>query len=110
MATASIPLAEIRKTRFAHRIIRRGTALTERAECWEAVTTDGLWIFEREESPGTPWIVRHKPTGEFVDLRSTLRDCRWYVAAGHAQAMLERLQAHDRGEHDGQHDSWCARC
>jgi hypothetical protein len=112
----AVTLADIRKTRMARRVIRRGTALTERAECWGAETTDGIWDFEREESPGTPWLVYHKPSvadGSLVtpvNMLSTLRECRWHVAAGEAQRDLDRLLAHGRGEHDGNRDSWCGRC
>jgi hypothetical protein len=107
-------LAPIVKTRFAQRITRNG--LTKSRECWAAETTDGLWDFEREDSPGTPWLVYHLPScrdGSYampVHLTGTLRACREYVAAGHAQASLERLQAHERGEHNAARDSWCGRC
>jgi hypothetical protein len=42
---------------FAHNI------RTNHRECWSATSTDGVWTFSREETPGTPWIVRHNPTG-----------------------------------------------
>lgn len=82
---------------------RAGTGsrgLTLRKECWGAETTEGVWEFEREDSPRTPWLVYHRPTNALVDVGGTLRWCRWYVAAGHAQANLERLLAHERGERD----------
>lgn len=107
---AQANLAPIRKTQMARRIIRRGTALTERQECWGAETTDGVWTFGREESPGTPWLIIHKASDQMVHLTGTLRACREYVTAGHAQRDLERLQAHERGGHDGARDSWCGRC
>ena len=93
-----------------------GVALAAAALGAEAQTGDGLWAFEREDSPGTPWLVYHLPScrdGSYampVHLTGTLRACREYVAAGHAQASLERLQAHERGEHNAARDSWCGRC
>lgn len=102
------PLAPIRKTRMAQRITRSG--LTRSRECWGAQTTDGVWDFERTEEPGTPWSVGHTPTGTVVGLHSTLRACRAYVAAGDAQRDLDRLLAHERGDHKAQRDSWCSRC
>jgi hypothetical protein len=91
---------------------RRFTAagVTRRAECWAARTTDGVWDFERTEEPGTPWSVGHTPTGIVVALQGTLRACRAFVAAGHADRALACLQAHERGEHAAQRDSWCGRC
>lgn len=103
-------LAPIVKTQMHRRFIRRGTALTEREECWAAETIDGVWKFGREDSPGTPWIIIHKASDETVHLTGNLRACRAYVAAGHAQRDLERLQAHERGEHDAGRDSRCVRC
>jgi hypothetical protein len=108
MTATKAPLAPIVKTVMAKRITRDG--LTKSRECWGAQTTDGVWDFEREDSPGTPWVVIHRETKEMVHLCGTLRGCRWFVAAGHAQAELERRQAHKRGEHMQQRDSWCIKC
>ena len=110
MPKTAVILAPVVKTQMYKRFIRHGTAVTEKAECWGAETTDGMWAFEREESAGTPWIIIHKASGKEVHLTGTLRACRAYVAAGHAQKDLERQQAHERGEHDAARDSWCARC
>jgi hypothetical protein len=110
MTAAKTPLAPIIKTVMAKRIIHGGRGVTQRSECWGARTTDGVWDFEREESPGTPWVVIHRETRETVHLCGTLRGCRWFVAAGHAQAALERQQAHERGQHAAQRDSWCVKC
>ena len=110
MPKTAAALAPIVKTRMHKRFIRCGTALTEKAECWQAETTDGVWRFGREESAGTPWLIIHKASGEMVHLTGNLRACREYVAAGHAQRDLDQLQAHERGEHDGARDSWCGRC
>jgi hypothetical protein len=111
MATkTSTPLAPIIKTRMHKRFIRRGTAVTEKAECWGAETADGVWAFDREDSSGTPWLIIHKASRIMVSMGGNLRSCRAYVAAGHAQRDLERLQAHERGEHNDTRDSWCNRC
>lgn len=112
--TAALALAPVVKTRMAHRLTRGG--VTRSAECWGARTTDGIWDFEREDSPGTPWLVYHQPSvadGSLptpVSLRGSLRDCRWYVAAGHAAADLDRLHAHRRGEHAENRDPSCGKC
>ncbi len=84
MATA---LAPIVKTTFARRITRGGMT---RPECWGAQTTDGVWAFEREDSPGTPWVVVHLATGRIVAQMGTLRRCRLIVASGAAQRALEQ--------------------
>jgi hypothetical protein len=98
------PLAEVSKTRF---LPTRGGSV----QCWSAVTTDGLWGFDREDMPGTPWSVTHLPTGTVVDRYvGTLDDCRAYVASGEALADLERLRAHERGEHESERDRACVKC
>jgi len=116
MGTTSVTLAPIIKTQFARRIIHGGRGLTERKECWGAETTDGVWSFDREDSPGTPWLVYHQPSvkdGSLttpVSLQGSLRACRWYVAMGWAEADLERLLAHEQGEHAGERDPRCVKC
>ncbi len=108
MPKPTADLAPIVKTQFAQRITRNG--LTKSRECWQAETTDGVWVFGREDSPGTPWLVIHKATGEMVHLTGTLRACRVYVATGAADEALGRIQAHERGEHGKTRDSRCSRC
>lgn len=107
-AKTAVPLAEIKQTRMLPRRTRSGqTGL----ECWAARTTDGIWKFERQETAGTPWAVIHAATGTVVDWYvGTLDDCRAYVASGAAEEDLERLQAHDRGEHEDQRDKECPKC
>jgi hypothetical protein len=113
---ARVALAPITKTFFADRIILAGGGSRRARECWGAETTDGIWDFFREESAGTPWLVYHRPSVSDgscttpVSLCGTLRACRAYVAAGHADADLKRLQAHDRGEHAEARDSYCGGC
>ena len=100
----AVPLAEVVKTRV---LPTRGAGL----QCWGARTTDGLWGFDREDMPGTPWSVTHLPTGTVVDrCVGTLDDCRAYVASGGAQADLERLRAHEDGGHKDQRDKECVKC
>lgn len=82
-----------------------------RPECWGARTADGIWVFDREDEPGTPWTVTHLPTRTVVcTYLGSLRQCRRYVAAGWAETDLGRLQAHERGEHKDQRDISCVKC
>jgi hypothetical protein len=98
------PLAAIEKTLF---LPTRGGG----RQCWGARTTDKAWDFERLEIAGTPWAVTHKETGIVVDsYAGTLDDCRAYVANGGAQADLERIQSHQRGEHEAERDKGCPKC
>ena len=83
---------------------------TGRLETWSAKSRDGLWTYERLEITGTPWAVIHVPTGIEGDWHGTLTAAREATANGSALAYIERIQAHDRGEHDGNRDSWCRRC
>jgi hypothetical protein len=110
MTATKTPLAPIVKTQFAQRITHGGTGLTRHRECWGAETADGVWDFEREDSPGTPWLTYHKDTRKLVNLSGTLRQARIFVASGGAQRELDRLLAHDRGEHKEQRDPRCGRC
>lgn len=92
-------LIPIKKTRFNHRIIGNDpTHLTPHKECWAAVSEDGIWAFERIEEPGTPWITTHVPSGRVMDRSGNLTKARKYVTF-YAEADLERLEAHERGEH-----------
>lgn len=104
MAAAKTALAPIEKTSMFP-AFRSG-----RRECWSARTTDGVWLFERLEVAGTPWSVTHAETKTEVTWTGTLRGGRAYVAAGHAQADLDRLLAHGRGEHDAQREPACGWC
>jgi hypothetical protein len=107
-------LAPVTKTRF-NQVMRAGGRPGAR-QCWGAQTTDGVWDFDREESPGTPWLIYHRPsvadgtqTGPVAQM-GTLPACQWYVKAGHAAADLARLNAHDRGDHAAARDTRCVRC
>jgi hypothetical protein len=82
-----------------------------RRQCWAATTKDKTWDLAREDEPGTPWSVTHRPTGIVADSHvGTLTDCRAYVASGQALADVERIQAHERGEHETDRDKECVRC
>ena len=81
-----------------------------RVENWSAVSRDGVWKYERLEVAGTPWAVTHVPTGLEADWYGTLTAARAATADGSALACVERLQAHDRGEHKQQRDPRCLRC
>lgn len=91
-------LAPVRKT------VMMPAFRTGRLECWGAETTNGTWSFEREESPGTPWLMYHKPSvadGTWtlpVMLCGTLRACRALVASGGAGEQLARRIAEKRAE------------
>lgn len=81
-----------------------------RIENWAAVSADGVWKYERLELAGTPWQVEHAPTGILGDWHGTLTAARAATADGSALGAVERIQAHGRGEHDGQRDSRCLKC
>jgi hypothetical protein len=81
----SAPLVPITNKRMLRTI--RGTRT--RAECWGAETTDGVWVFERIEDDGTPWLVVHRESGETVLWCSSLRNCRRAVAEGWAKAPAQ---------------------
>lgn len=99
MPKADVPLAEIRKTRMAHRMVHGGRGLTKRSECWGAETADGIWDFEREDSPGTPWLAYHKPSvadGSYslpVMMLGTLRACRILAVDGTLDQQLAQRKA-----------------
>lgn len=81
-----------------------------RVENWSAVSRDGVWKYERLEISGTPWEVEHVPSGLAGDWYGTLTNARAATADGSALAFVERIQAHERGEHKEQRDSRCGRC
>jgi hypothetical protein len=80
-----------------------------RVEAWAAASRDGVWKYERIEDTGTLWTVIHVPTGIEGDYYGTLTAAREATADGSALAYIERLLAHDRGEH-AERDSYCGRC
>jgi hypothetical protein len=54
-------MAEITVTDRRPRLIHDARAQTG-PEIWAAETVDGVWGIEREDSPGTPWLVFHRPS------------------------------------------------
>jgi hypothetical protein len=88
--------------------MRRGGG--ERLEAWSAASCDGVWKYERMEISGTPWAVIHVATGIEADWCGTLTAARAATADGSALAAVERIQAHDRGEHKTDRDPRCVRC
>lgn len=81
-----------------------------RREAWEAKSRDGVWAYQRLEISGTPWEVRHLPSRTAGDWYGTLTAARAATADGSALAFVERILAHERGEHDGNRDVRCGRC
>lgn len=85
-------LAPIVKLVFRPRFTRNGQ--TPHEECWAARTTDGVWDFEREDSPGTPWLVMHRPSVADQSLPvpvaqcGSLEQCQQFVGSGEAGRML----------------------
>jgi hypothetical protein len=80
-----------------------------RLENWAAESRDGVWKYERMEDTGTLWAVLHVPTGTEGNWYGTLTAAREATADGSALAYVERLLAHERGEH-AERDTFCGRC
>ncbi len=74
---------------------------TGRVECGGFVAEDGEWSGEREDFPGTRWLLRHRPSvadGSCplpVTTCGTLKACLRDVASGFAAAELERRKAEE---------------
>lgn len=62
---------------------------TGRDEIWYAESADGLWLYERVEETGTPWVVTFTPTGQEEWLGSLPAARRW-TASGDALVFLRR--------------------
>ncbi len=80
--------------------VQRATTLqpgdATRQEIWyaeSAATIPGtdrpLWTYERQEEPGTPWIVTYSPTGQVEDFGS-LRDARRWTGSPAAVEYLRQ--------------------
>ncbi len=82
------------KTEFAQALGRNMQPLGR--QCWAARTADGVWDFQREDSPGTPWLIYHRPSvadGSCpvpVDMAASLKRCAEAVAKGWADKELAR--------------------
>jgi hypothetical protein len=81
-----------------------------RLEAWEARSDDGVWLYRRLEISGTPWSVVHVPSAIEANWHGTLTAAREATASGSALAAVERVQAHDRGEHAAERVPMCGRC
>jgi hypothetical protein len=81
-----------------------------RVENWSAVSTDGVWKFERMEIPSSPWSVIHVPSEVEAGWYGSLPAAREATASGSAMASVERILAHQRGEHDAERVPACVRC
>ena len=79
-------------------------------QAWQAASRDGIWRYDRLEIAGTPWVAVHLPTGTEGDWYGTLTVARAATADGSALAYVERLLAHDRGEHKDERETGCPRC
>lgn len=66
--------------------------LRGRMEVWSATSVDGVWSYERDEVPGTPWIVKHVPTGRWY-YEPSLPKARAATASGAALRYLDALTA-----------------
>ena len=60
--------------------------------------------YDRMEISGTPWDASHLPAGIAGGLYGTLSAARAATADGSALAYVERIQAHERGEHKAERD------
>jgi hypothetical protein len=66
-----------------------GPAAGTRPEVWSATSDDEAWTFERGESCGTPWSVRHNATGYVLaDAFTCLPDGRRAITSGLIWRML----------------------
>lgn len=77
-----------------------------RREVWSAVSLgangepDGLWIYEREDSPSTPWTVTYgpwradgaDPHGEYMIFFGSLAAARRATFAGTVLPQLEEMR------------------
>ena len=90
---------------FAGTLRQDGSGRVLRRECWEAITVDGEWGFERIDDVGTPWIVVHHPRTPQAETASmlfgTLKAARQAIEHAWVTAELPSVNraAHERGEH-----------
>jgi len=75
------------------------------------VTADGKWLMTREEDDASTWVVAHLPERKIIaDCLGSLGQCQAYIGSGQAAEDLERVLAHERGEHEGAQGNGCPRC
>jgi hypothetical protein len=82
-----------------------GNGRTPRRELWGARSADGVWLYHREDSPGTPWTVVHVPTSRAVHFESSLDQARMGTADGRILAEMDR-QARPRPPGCQNRDHW----
>lgn len=99
-----------RRTLTPVKVTQRSPSPRGRMETWEARSDDGVWLYERLEIPGTPWLVSHLPSRTEGHFYGTLDDAREATASGAATAYVELLLAHGRGEHEAERVPLCGRC
>jgi hypothetical protein len=77
----------VKQTATTLLVSRPGTPY--RSECWSATSKDGVWRYDREDEPTTPWYVKHIPTGRVADVTyGTLDAARYATGTG---AIFEHL-------------------
>lgn len=65
----------------------------DRLEIWQAVSADGLWLYDRTETESTPWVTTYQPTGQDTYF-GNLPEARRWTATPLALQQL-RARAHD---------------
>lgn len=66
---------------------------SRRIEVWQAASTDGVWLYHREEDTGTTWTVLHLPTGRVLPGEVSLPMARRGTADGWTLAELDRRES-----------------
>lgn len=90
------PMCPIANQRYGRALFRNGR--TQR-QLWGADSADGIWRFDREESPGTPWLAYHLPSVADetlpgpVDQFGTITACREAVERGWLDKILPERKA-----------------
>jgi hypothetical protein len=83
MGGATEPLVPVRRTMVETLLRINDFDGPTRAECWKAVSKDGVWVFERTDDAHTLWEVIHEPTKTVLPcLFGSLRSARATIASG----------------------------
>ena len=79
MARSTAPMTPVRKIMSNTIIGRSGRT---RRECWEAVSLDDMWAYQRVEDTGSPWVIKHLATDyvPIIEQWSTLSQARTLTA------------------------------
>lgn len=80
---------------------------TKRKKAWQARTEDGEYEFYRNETRRESWAPFHASTRTELRWQPSLDDCATYVQSGRAAEDLDRVLAHQRGEHANARDPRC---